>query len=155
MRAYKFNNGEFINGLEVIDINYSDKMAQMKCHCGNIFVAGRGNLWSGGTKSCGCLVIKSNGYLRYNTPHKKELGAFKRMHDRVRDRLSYKGIKIQWDRTPEGFKKFFAHIGNIPSNLVKPSLGRKIHSLGYVEGNIMWEEHSLNSKKRRGTRYES
>lgn len=82
----------------------------------------------------------------------KELQHFKGMHNRVRDG---KSPSIAWPRTLEGFVNFLQAIGPIPKSMVKPSVGRKWHALGYELGNVAWEEHAANSIKRRGTRYES
>lgn len=83
--------------------------------------------------------------------YKAELAAFKRMHDRVRDG---KCPFIQWNRNLDGFVGFVREAGRIPSGLKKPSIGRLRHDLGYMEGNVAWEEHAENSIKRKGTRYE-
>ena len=82
----------------------------------------------------------------------KELAAFKRMHNRVRDGIVQ---SIQWKRKLNGFAAFIKEIGPIPQHIKKPSVGRKRHAVGYKIGNVMWEEHSFNSIKRKGTRYES
>lgn len=81
-----------------------------------------------------------------------ELAAFKRMHDRVRDG---KSPSIEWPRSLDGFVLFLKEIGPIPFDLNKPSVGRIKHSKGYEADNVSWEEHSENSIKRKGTRYES
>ena len=74
----------------------------------------------------------------------KELAAFKRMHDRVRDK---KVSSIQWPRTLEGFRRFLVAAGTAPVQLRKLSIGRIKHSIGYKTGNIRWEEHAINSVK--------
>lgn len=80
----------------------------------------------------------------------RELAAFKRAHDRVRDG---KSPSIHWPRSLDGFVGFLAEVGLVPDGLEKPSLGRKQHAYGYEPGNIQWEEHSINSIKRKGTRH--
>lgn len=79
-----------------------------------------------------------------------ELAAFKRAHDRVRDG---KSPSIHWPRSLDGFVGFLAEVGMIPEALEKPSLGRIQHAFGYEPGNVAWEEHALNSIKRKGTRH--
>lgn len=80
-----------------------------------------------------------------------ELAAFKRMHDRVRDG---KVASISWPRTAVGFAAFHRHIGDCPPQLIKPSIGRINHARGYARGNVRWEEHIINSVKRRGTKFQ-
>ena len=80
------------------------------------------------------------------------LAAFKRMHDRVRDG---KVETISWPRKIEGFEQFRKEIGEIPSGMIKPSIGRIDHSQGYIPGNVVWQEYSINSKLRKGTHHES
>lgn len=80
------------------------------------------------------------------------LQCFKGMHDRVRDG---KSPSIQWERNQIGFEQFVAEIGLVPSDISRPSVGRKDHSKGYESGNIMWEEFTTNSGKHRGSENES
>jgi len=52
----------------------------------------------------------------------------------------------------EGYQKFEKVMGPIPTTMVKPSVGRLDHSLGYTfdevnnRWNFRWEEHSINVK---------
>lgn len=86
----------------------------------------------------------------------RELAAFKRCHNRVRDG---KVSEIAWPRDFYGFIGFIKEIGTLHRNPLikfdKPSVGRKDHSLGYIPGNIEWQEHRLNSILRKGTKYET
>jgi hypothetical protein len=86
-----------------------------------------------------------------SSEYARELAAFKRMHDRVRDG---KCPSILWPRTLDGFVMFMKEIGKIPSVLNKPSVGRILHQLGYEPNNVQWEEHRINSVKRKGTKHE-
>lgn len=88
---------------------------------------------------------KYSGVDRYALQH------FKGCHNRVRDG---KVVSISWPRTKAGYLAFCSEIGPIPEEMVKPSVGRKNHNLGYDQGNIQWEEHKFNSVKRRGTKFE-
>ena len=81
----------------------------------------------------------------------KELAAFKRCHDRVRDG---KPPSIQWGRDLKGFSEFVKELGECPP-MEKPSVGRIDHNKGYQKGNIKWQEHKENSVQRKGTRYQS
>lgn len=79
------------------------------------------------------------------------LVAFKGCHNRVRDG---KVSSIFWQRNRQGYIDFCKEIGPKPEGMRKPSVGRIRHDLGYEPNNIRWEEHSDNSVKRRGTRFE-
>ena len=83
----------------------------------------------------------------------KELQAFKRMHNRVRDG---KVLTIAWGRDFDGFVEFLKEVGPVPHHqlMVKASIGRRDHRKGYEPGNVLWEDFLLNSVKRKGTRYE-
>ncbi len=80
------------------------------------------------------------------------LQCFKGMHDRVRDG---KCPSIEWERNQKGFELFAKEIGELPSEIERPSVGRKDHSKGYSTGNIMWECYLINSGKHKGSENES
>lgn len=81
----------------------------------------------------------------------RELAAFRRMHGRAQEG---KCPSILWPRTLDGFVMFIKEIGTIPKALKKPSVGRINHQLGYEPNNVQWEEHRINSVKRKGTKHE-
>lgn len=91
-------------------------------------------------------------YNVYGDVDRYALQHFKGCHDRVRDG---KSPSIFWPRNREGYLAFCKEIGPIPPYIKKPTVGRIKHSRGYEPGNVTWEEHSINSVKRKGTRYES
>jgi hypothetical protein len=80
----------------------------------------------------------------------KELQAFKGCHNRVRDG---KSPSISYERNLRGFLHWLADIGPIPTDMIKPSVGRINHDFGYQPGNMQWEEHRFNSVKRQGTKF--
>jgi hypothetical protein len=85
-----------------------------------------------------------------NQKYHKEILAFGRCHNRVRDgKVSF----IEWPRDKEGFIQFLLAVGPIPETMEKPSIGRIDHSKGYIAGNIQWEEHRINSGKTIRTNY--
>lgn len=86
-----------------------------------------------------------------NAEYAAELRAFKRMHNRV---VTGKVSSMSWTFSLEGFLAFLKHAGKIPARLKKPSIGRIDHSQGYRPGNVRWEEHAINSAKRKGTRHQ-
>jgi len=56
------------------------------------------------------------------------------MWDRV-----VEGMSTSFTRDRSGFLEFVEIIGSIPVNMVKPTIGRKDHTQGYVSGNIEWQ----------------
>lgn len=80
----------------------------------------------------------------YGDVDRSRLQYFKGMHNRF---MAGKCKEIDWHRNREGYEAFCKEIGPIPSWLMKPSVGRKDHSKGYVAGNIQWEEYNFNSSK--------
>ena len=79
------------------------------------------------------------------------LVAFKGCHNRVRDG---KVCSIFWPRSRQGYLDFCKEMGPKPTQMNKPSVGRIDHSRGYEPGNVRWEEHAVNSIKRKGTKWE-
>jgi hypothetical protein len=57
--------------------------------------------------------------------------------------------KCGFPRTQEGFAAFLKEMGPIPDCMLRPSVGRKDHDLGYIAGNIEWEEFKHNVWKKR------
>lgn len=84
--------------------------------------------------------------------HTRERRALNRARHRVR---IGKAPYCEWAIGDAEFARFLQHIGTIPELMEHPSLGRVDHSKGYVIGNVCWQEHSVNSKLRRGTRFEN
>lgn len=77
-------------------------------------------------------------------PHEdfpNEVKAFERMQGRV---LVRKVTTTAWPRTTEGFYEFLACIGPWPTDMKKPSPGRRDHSKGYEPGNVFWQEWEEN-----------
>ncbi|WP_321471067.1 hypothetical protein [uncultured Paludibaculum sp.] len=56
-------------------------------------------------------------------------------------------LAIDYTDTPLGFWRFVADIGLVPDGIVKPSVGRKDHALGYIAGNFEWQELSENDRE--------
>lgn len=75
---------------------------------------------------------------------------FKNMHSRVKRN----SLEVDFSLDGEGLVDFIRYIGDIPAGMVKPTVGRQDHSLGYVRGNFAWQEHDENSgeSNTRGTR---
>lgn len=50
----------------------------------------------------------------------------------------YSTTEFGWDE--QGFIDFIEEVGAIPEGMPQPSLGRRDHSVGYVKGNIFWQD---------------
>jgi hypothetical protein len=50
-----------------------------------------------------------------------------------------------WSR--ESFLQFIEDIGDIPTNMLRPTVGRYDHSKGYIKGNFRWQEHFDNTSE--------
>lgn len=46
-----------------------------------------------------------------------------------------------------GFMLFIEEIGPVPEGMMKPTVGRKDHSKGYIFGNFEWQEQVENSRE--------
>lgn len=83
---------------------------------------------------------------KYMTTERSILIYFERCHSRVK---YGKAPSIEWPQTDEGYTAFYKEIGPKPDDIKKWSIGRKDHNLGYVTGNIQWEEFRFNAAKTR------
>jgi hypothetical protein len=52
-----------------------------------------------------------------------------------------------FSRTVDGFFDFIKYLGPIPENMIKPTIGRKDHSVGYMKGNFEWQESIENIRE--------
>lgn len=64
-------------------------------------------------------------------------------------RKSYKNgeIDIDFSRDFKGLIKLIDYLGDIPSNIKYPSVGRINHLVGYLKGNFAWQELSENKRE--------
>src|SRR5690242_19413768 len=67
----------------------------------------------------------------------------------MHSRCNRTGRHCGFPRTREGFAAFCAEMGPIPSSISRASVGRKDHDIGYIAGNIEWEEFNYNVFKKR------
>lgn len=71
----------------------------------------------------------------------REHRSFRKMHSRVKEgRVKY----CQWNNDADGFREFIAHVGRIPEDMKRPTIGRFDHNEGYRPGNCAWQELSEN-----------
>lgn len=71
--------------------------------------------------------------------------SFMRMHIRHNDI----GVEIDDDfsKTGEGMVNFIFYLGDVPSDMIKPSIGRINHSKGYIKNNFRWQSKSDNNSE--------
>lgn len=82
-------------------------------------------------------------YHGLNKQYPIHFSSFSRMHGRI---WEFK-LTTDFPRTYQGFKDFVEYLGDVPVGMIRPSVGRKDHSLGYVRGNFGWQERSINSSE--------
>lgn len=87
--------------------------------------------------------VEARGYPYYHELNKQyptHWSSFFGMHQRINQ------FKLDTDfpRNYQGFKDFITYLGDVPVGMIKPTVGRKDHSLGYIRGNFAWQEHSEN-----------
>lgn len=80
-------------------------------------------------------------YGDFGRDHPIHLGRFFDLQRRAKS----VGTDLSFDL--EGFRRFVSIIGPIPSSMLRPSVGRCNHSLGYVEGNYEWQEFEENCRE--------
>lgn len=122
------------------------------CDCGNEKLVKSRELNAGDTKSCGCLYKETVDRLtkeftdKYKTHGKAgtpEHRAWKRIKSRTTNPnnedfpvYSLLGMEEAWKTN---FLAFLEHIGEMPKDGQRWSVGRIDNKVGYVEGNIRWE----------------
>lgn len=163
--------GNVYSNLTVIRLTDKDhgtngKVWECLCSCGNTTYVARGRLTSGNTKSCGCL--KSSIVIGRNTKHsmsklpeyKSWKGIKRRLFNpadkRYNNYLS-RGITM-YEGWIDNFPAFYEHIGPIPSDDTRWTVGRIDNDSGYLPGNVRWEtltqqarNHSRQSNNTTGT----
>lgn len=126
-----------------------------KCSCGNTSKVSHGNLRSGHTKSCGCLLNRT-GKAHPSSTHgmrsTKEYKAWCKIRERCfnESNVSYndygaRGITMA-DDFRNNFEAFFAEIGPAPT--LAHSVDRIDNTLGYVHGNMRWATTTQQARNR-------
>jgi len=73
----------------------------------------------------------------------RHLGHFKEMLKRSKKYSR----ECDFDRSASGFLLFVEHIGPYPEDMIRPTVGRKDHSKGYVYGNFEWQTLEENNRE--------
>jgi len=80
------------------------------------------------------------GNLKYLYPD--HFRHFQVMQDRAKN-----GCGTEYSNDSSGLLEFIEEIGPYPTGMVMPTVGRKDHSKGYIQGNFTWQSRSDNAKE--------
>ena len=132
-----------------------------KCSCGNDKVVNKRELLAGDTKSCGCLFEEAHNettkrftekYKTHGLAGTREHKAWKRIKGRTCNPnnseyadYSVLGMEESWKND---FMLFLDHIGEIPDDRPRWSIGRVDNTKGYFEGNVRWERDDQQAKNK-------
>jgi hypothetical protein len=90
--------------------------------------------------------LEARGYPYYGnlkSSYPIHWASFSAMHGRVRDF----GLDCDFPRNVDGFIDFILYVGPVPGDMIRPTLGRSDHSIGYLKGNFKWQESSDNTSE--------
>lgn len=163
-QTFKDLTGERVGRLSVNGVKYKkDKyyIYECTCDCGNVVEVNKRELIVGDTKSCGCFKAEvqernikefTEKYKTHGLSGTREQKAWKRVKQRVCNpnhadypEYSLRGMVEEWK---EDFTKFFEHIGEIPDDRPRWSVGRIDNDIGYFPGNVRWERDDEQSKNK-------
>lgn len=122
-----------------------------KCECGNEKVVLEKNLKNGGTKSCGCLVVRNGKEkTKHNMTDTKTWGIWRGMMRRCYEVTNQhyhlygakgKLVEESWHI----FQNFYKDMGDCPENY---SLDRIDNELGYSKSNCRWADIETQNNNR-------
>lgn len=121
---------------------------EFSCTCGVVKIIQKGNVISGHTKSCGCLrkrKSKEHPLYKYGAKTSKEYESWAGAKSRCFDtnnksyaKYGAAGISMS-DEFKDSFEVFINHLGEMPKDGKRYTLGRIDNDVGYVRGNLRWE----------------
>ena len=86
------------------------------------------------------IARRNQSNTKYEQGYQIHLSRFRNMQWRVK----IESLVCDFPYNPEGFIAFIDYIGPIPTTMIKPSVGRYNHKLGYIVDNFRWQELSEN-----------
>lgn len=115
------------------------------CDCGNTTIRPSGGIIFGSTQSCGCFSLDSPNKGTHKMSKTKEYKSWTKIKERVfvpscKSYPDYGGSGITMgEEFVKSFENFIEHVGLMPRDGVRYTIGRIDNSLGYVKGNMQWE----------------
>ena len=120
---------------------------EYKCDCGNTIIAKSGNVVSGHTKSCGCLLIEAITKHGMSKSNDKTYSSWRKMLCRAHHKYEeyaeyYKDVSVceRWTNEQFGFLNFLEDMGPRPEGM---TLNRKNGSKEYNKQNCEWASYSV------------
>jgi len=150
--------GERFNSLTVLkELKDRNKNGHIlyscKCDCGNIKTILGASIRSGSTKSCGCLVTKTNGkHLKEKSKiYKTWIGIKTRCFNKNSNIYkNYGGRGISMCETWKDFNVFYKDMGDVPNGM---SIDRIDVNGDYKKSNCKWSNHKEQSRNKRNNNF--
>lgn len=127
--------------------NTGNYLWEYKCDCGNTIIAKSGNVVSGHTKSCGCLLIEAITKHGMSKSNDKTYSSWRKMLCRAHHKYEeyaeyYKDVSVceRWTNEQFGFLNFLEDMGPRPEGM---TLNRKNGSKEYNKQNCEWASYSV------------
>lgn len=166
MKKMNVLQGDIYGRLTIIEeVEYlkTGRKFRVQCVCGNITEVFLSNMVSGHSLSCGCLSKEVNAknnrtHGMTKTPEYKSYQCIKdRCHNPNNEHYPEyggRGIFLA-DCWLEDFESFLQHIGMKPTGNGRWSVGRIDNDIGYVPGNVRWENTYTQARNRRKSKANS
>lgn len=111
------------------DPDFTKKLYSPRVNMQRVITAGH-NRWRG---------------LQYKFPH--HWSSFTNMHSRSDE------VDEEFSNCTRGFIAYIRYLGKVPDGMLKPTAGRRDHSIGYLRGNFEWQSHHDNITEALDRRY--
>ena len=127
--------------------NTGNYLWEYKCDCGNTIIAKSGNVVSGHTKSCGCLLIEAITKHGMSKSNDKTYSSWRKMLCRAHHKYEeyaeyYKDVSVceRWTNEQFGFLNFLEDMGSRPEGM---TLNRKNGGKEYNKQKCEWASYSV------------